>query len=305
MAPGSFEVHSSVRIPTAGPHQLRVRVGKHNIFTRPLNVEVMPRRAGHKFTDLSDPRGLAITKEGHLIVTEYGERCITIIDPTNGRKIMSNGQCGSSYGVAVSQDGCIVVTDHWNCRLLVLAVEGALIATVGSKGSQPLKFHSPLDVAVDHNGKLFVTDAQNHRVQVLNADLTYSHCFGSKGAQPGEFSYPQGIAIDADGMVYVADSCYHRVQKFTPEGKLLAVIDSKGEGGGRLDYPRGLCVDGNGILYVTEGGNNNTVSMFTSEGRFLGYIGDSDGSSFENPSDIVSDKTGRLYICDKNGVVTY
>ena len=73
-----------------------------------------------------------------------------------------------------------------------------------------------------------------------------------------------------------------------------------------MNVPNGLCtcVDGNGILYVTEWGSN-TVSMFTSEGRFLGYIGDSDGSSFKYPEFIVSDQTGRLFIGDDNGVVTY
>ena len=71
-----------------------------------------------------------------------------------------------------------------------------------------------------------------------------------------------------------------------------------------MNGPYGLCVDGNGILYVTERAGN-TVSTFTSEGRFLGYIGDSDGSSFKCPEFILSDQTGRLYISDDNGVVTY
>ena len=307
VTPGRFEVHYSP--PTAGPHQLRVQVGGTDIHDTPLNVEVMPRRAGQKFTDLSYPKGLAITREG--IVVGHGKHCITIIDPTNGRKIRSYGQCGSGqvqfndlYGVAVTQEGRIIVSDYGTHRLQVWTAEGALIATVGSKGSQPLQFVRPWDVAVDHNGKVFVTDTGNNRVQVLNADLTYSHCFGSEGDQPGEFNCPRGITIDADGMVYVADITNKRVQKFTPEGKLLAVIDSKGEGGGRLGGPRGLYIDANDILYVTEY-NSNTVSMFTSEGRFLGYIGDSDGSSFKRPRFIISDQTGRLYISDDNGVVTY
>ena len=115
-------------------------------------------------------------------------------------------------------------------------------------------------------------------------------------------------------MAYVADGRNNRVQKFTPEGKLLAVIVSKG----RLNVPNsslthlspiylessGLCVNDNGILYVTEC-RSNTVSMFTGKGKFLGYVGDSDGSSFKRPQFIVSDKTGRLYISDNNGVVTY
>ena len=309
VAPGSFEIRYPP--PTAGLHQLRVQVGGTNILDTPLNVEVMPRRAGQTFTDLSKPAGLAITREGHLIVADSGKHCITIIDPTNGRKIRSFGQHGSGqvqfnspFGVAVTQDGRIVVAEFNNYRLQVLTAEGAFIATVGSEGSQPLQFVHPWDVAIDHNGKVFVMDSWNHRVQVLNADLTYLHCFGSKGAKPGEFNDPRGITIDADGMVYVADWGNNRVQKFTPEGKLLAVIDSKGEREGRLNCPYGLCVDDNDILYVTEY-YSNTVSMFTSKGRFLGYIGDSDGSSFKRPWFIVSDQTGRLYISDYNGVVTY
>ena len=309
VTPGSFEVRYPP--PTAGLHQLRVQVGGADILDTPLSVEVMPRRAGQTFTDLAVSAGLAITREGHLIVPEFNKHFIAIIDTTNGRKIRSFGQYGSGQvqfkspiGVAVTQDGCIVVADCWNHRLQVLTAEGAFIVTVGSKGSQPLQFDYSEDVAVDHNGKVFVTEYGNHRVQVLNADLTYSHCFGSKGAQPGEFHHPRGITIDANGIVLVADYSNNRVQKFTSEGKLLAVIDSKGEGGGRLNGPRGLCVDGNNILYVTERGSN-TVSMFTSEGRFLGYIGDSDGSSFKRPWFIVSDQTGRLYISDNNGVVTY
>ena len=309
VTPGSFEVRYPP--PTAGLHQMRVQVGGTDILDTPLNVEVMPRRAGQTFTDLSNSQGLAITREGHLIVVESGKNCITIIDPTNGRKIRSFEQWGSgqvqfnsSHGVAVTQDGHIVVADRYNHRLQVLTAEGAFIATVGTKGSHPLQFDCPCNVAVDHNGKVFVTDFGNHRVQVLNADLTYSHCFGAKGAQPGKFNCPRGITINGNSMVYVADYGNSRVQKFTPEGKLLAVIDSKREGGGWLNGPRGMCVDNNGILYVTEHGSN-TVSMFTSKGRFLGYIGDSDGSSFKDPSFIVSDQTGRLYISEKNRVVTY
>ena len=306
VAPGSFEVRYSP--PTAGLHQLRVQVGGTDILDTPLNVEVMPRKAGKIFTDLSRPTGLAITREGHLIVTECGKHCITIIDPTNGKKIRSFGQCGNvqfvnPQGVAVTQDGRIVVTDYSNHRLQVLTAEGAFIATVGSEGSQPLQFKYPKGVAVHHNGQVFVSDTGNHRVQVLNADLTFSHCFGSYGTQPGEFKYPRDIAVDADGMVYVADVYNYRVQKFTPEGKLLDIIDCK-RGGGRLTRLFGLCFDANGILYVTERGSN-TVSMFSSNGKFLGYIGDSDGSSFKNPRYIVSDHTGRLYISDDNRVVTY
>ena len=302
VAPGSFEVCYSP--PTAGLHKLKVQVGGTDILDSPL-IKVMPRRAERRFTGLSSPRGLAITREGHLVVAEYGKHCITIIDPTDGKKTKSFGENGQRskrvkrqvqvqfscpQGVAITQNGRIVVAE-WGNRCLQVTAEGTFIAKVGSEGSQPLQLNCPTGVAVHQNGQIFVTDKDNHRVQVLNADLTYSHYFGSKGAQPGEFNNPCGITIDGD-VVYVADYDNNRVQKFTPEGKLLAVINSKGEGGGRLNRPVGLCVDTHGILYVTEW-SSNTVSMFSSNGKFLGYIGDSDGSSFKYPVFIVSDQIGR------------
>ena len=257
VTPGSFEVCYP---PTAGPHQLKVQVGGTDIIVMPLNVEVMPRKAGRAFTDLSSTRGLAITRDGRLIVAEHNKHRIITFDPANGRKIggfgpqLGNGreQLYSPYGMAVTQNGSIVVTDFCS-RIQVLTAEGALIATVGKiKGSKPLQFNYPFDVAVHHNGQIFVTEYGNNRVQVLNADLTYSHCFSVYGAQPGEFNNLYGIAIDNDGMVYVADSKNNRVQKFTPEGKLLDIFDNKREEGGELNQPCGLCVDANGILYVTE-----------------------------------------------------
>ena len=58
------------------------------------------------------------------------------------------------------------------------------------------------------------------------------------------------------------------------------------------------------MLYVTEY-SNNTVCMFSTSGQFLGYVGNSDGSSFKSPRFITSDQYGTLYISDQNGVITY
>ena len=109
--------------------------------------------------------------------------------------------------MALTQDGDIVVVDSYNHRLQVLTVEGAVVAAVGSQGSQPLNFGVPYGVAIDHNGKIFVTELYNNRVQVLNPDLSYSHSFGSKGDKLGELNYPLGIAID--GLCTVCPLDFH------------------------------------------------------------------------------------------------
>ena len=85
---------------------------------------------------------------------------------------------------------------------------------------------------------------------------------------------------------------------------MLAVIDRK-EGDCRLNVPHGVYVDSNNILYVTERGSN-TVCMFSTSGRFLGYVGNSDGSSFKHARFVTSNQYhDKLYISDENGVSTY
>ena len=83
-------------------------------------------------TQLSHPRGMAISQEGHLIVTERDDSCITIINTTSGEVINRFGQYGSGQiefdypnGLSMTQDGHIVVADYDNHRLQVLTVEGA------------------------------------------------------------------------------------------------------------------------------------------------------------------------------------
>ena len=277
-----------------------------------VTAESLPSKSIAYLTQLSISHGMVISRKGHLIVTDWSKHCITIINTASGEKIFSFGQFGSGQvefdhsegreGVSLTRDGHIVVADSSNHRLQVLTVEGAFVAAVGSRGFQPLQFHYPRDVAVDRNGKVYVTELWNHRVQVLNPDLSYSHCFGGSGDKLGQLYGPRGIAIDQDGMVYVSDYGNHRIQKFTPKGFALAAFEHKKM---RSSFcPYGLCFDSNNLLYVTDMQNNIVCVFNTTSGQFLGYIGNSDGSSFNSPRFIVSDKD-RVYISDYNGVITY
>ena len=232
-------------------------------------------------------------------MTTWSEYHITIINTDSGEVINRFGKRGSKQGefdtlegVALTQDGHIIVTDAFNNRLQVLTIEGGFVAAVESQ------FNQPCDVAVHQNGNIFVTDKWNDRVQVLNPDLSYSHCFSNKGDKPGELNHPRGIAIDQDGMVYVSDFGNHQIQKFTPEGTFLSEFST-----GSSFSPYGLCIDSNNILYVVDW-IHDTVCVYKTSGQFLGYIGNSDGSSFNHPHFIVSYQD-RLFISDNNGVITY
>ena len=112
---------------------------------------------------------MVISKEGHLIVASELNSCIIVINTDSGEVINRFGQLGigrvefiGPEGLSLTQDGHIIVADTLNHRLHVLTVEGAFVAVVGSKGSQPLQFNYPYGVAVHHNGRIFVTDRYNH-----------------------------------------------------------------------------------------------------------------------------------------------
>ena len=67
------------------------------------------------------------------------------------------------------------------------------------------------------------------------------------------------------------------MQKFTLQGELVTQI--KGE----INSPRGIAIDGNNILYVS---NDHFVSMFDTNGKFLGKFGKcgSGDAEFEYPT---------------------
>ena len=111
---------------------------------------MLPCSESKNIAQLPQPRGMAISKEGHLIVTDWGNSCINTIDSTSGAVINTFGQYGLGQaefdfpnGISITQDGHIIVADYDNDRLQVLTVEGAFVAAVGSQGSQPLQFARP------------------------------------------------------------------------------------------------------------------------------------------------------------------
>ena len=307
--PGVYRIHCSPVMN--GPHQVNVQINNVQLESTSLVIPFNPYLAKHCTIDgLNTPTGVAVSDDGHVIVTECRGNSITVLD-REGKKVKSftssgNIKFSSPRGVAVTPDNFILVTDDH--KIQKLTMDGKLIASVGRQGSKPLEFNVPVGIAISPTtGHIYVADYNNNRIQVLNPDLTFSYSFGSKGSAEGQFNYPVFIAIDNQRLVYVSDCWNHRIQVFTSKGKYISQFATCGSGPGQLQRPTGLVINNN-LLYVAEWGNHR-VSIFTTDGQFVSSFGEHGNKKdqFTNPRGITLDNEGYLYICDcfNNRLIMY
>uniref|UniRef100_A0A1X7TQX0 SMP-30/Gluconolactonase/LRE-like region domain-containing protein n=1 Tax=Amphimedon queenslandica TaxID=400682 RepID=A0A1X7TQX0_AMPQE len=307
--PGVYRIQCN---PSArGTHTVKVQVYDVHLEDTSLVIPFNPYLDNitpvRTITELKRPCGVAVNDDNHVIITENGGDCVTILD-REGKKVKSLGGEGGSgnvkfskpRGVAITPDKFILVSD--NHRIQKISMDGYLKVSIGKDGSGGLQFNCPHGIAISPiTGQVYIADKGNHRIQVLNPDLTFSHSFGSEGSANGQFQSPHGIAIDSQGLVYVADTKSHCIQKFSPDGKFVGQFVTKGSDSGQLSYPVGITIDtaATGLVYVSEAGNHR-ISVFTSDGVFVSKFG-SKGSNidqFNHPIGLAFNKDGLLYVCD-------
>lgn len=126
------------------------------------------------------PCGLAIAKNGDLLVADIGNHRIQILDRVTGKY---KGQ-------------------------------------FGPRGRKDGQLTYPYGVDVDAEGQIYTVEYGTHRVQKWTPEGKWIASWGGPGRGLGQLSNPWGLSVDPDGTVYVADTNNHRVQKFRfPEGK--------------------------------------------------------------------------------------
>jgi uncharacterized protein (TIGR03437 family) len=186
----------------------------------------------------------------------------------------------------------MAISRYWFCAMAAACLCGSAgaqqftVITVAGNGSggfsgdsgaaTAAQLLSPGAIFLDSSGKLYIADTSNQRVRVV-AGGTISTIAGTgtegfagdgKAATSAQLSGPGGIAADSSGNVYIADTGNHVVRK------------------------------------ITSGG---TISTFAGSGGNAGYAGDTGAATSAllfNPTGLVLDKSGNLYIADSgNNVV--
>ncbi|KAG8137202.1 putative Tripartite motif-containing 3b protein [Naja naja] len=161
---------------------------------------------------LMGPKGVAVDRNGHIIVVD-NKACCVFIFQSNGKLVAKFGSRGTSerqfagpHFVAVNNKNEIVVTDFHNHSVKVYSADGEFLFKFGSHGEGNGQFNAPTGVAVDSNGNIIVADWGNSRIQVFDSSGSFLSYINTT-ADP--LYGPQGLALTSDGHVVVADSGNH------------------------------------------------------------------------------------------------
>jgi len=201
------------------------------------------------------------------------------------------------YGVAVSPNGRVYVTDTAARRVFVLDPDAKTVTFLGEKG--PGKLTKPIGVAIDDEGKVFVADGSLNRVFAYGPDANLVFGIGHEG----ELKNPSGVAVDpVNKRLYVADSAKHHVIAYsTVDGARVRVIGERGGHPGQFNFPTNLFVDRHGRLYVADT-LNFRVQIFDADGKVIktfGTQGDAPGT-LNRPKGVGVDSEGHVYIADSS-----
>ena len=255
---------------TRGLHQLHVRVYDIEIPGSPMSipVSVPPEKRGTPVKTISGLRG-----------------------PT---------------GVAVTDNGLVIVSERGADCITILDNEGKKIRSFGSHGTERGQLNNPEGVALSSKGTVLVADSYNHRIQEFTMDGKCISCVGTAGKRPAQFEYPQGIAVNrTTGQVVVADYNNDRVQVLNSNLTFSHMFGSEGSGQGQFNCPTDVVVDNEGFVYVTDR-YNHRIQKFTIEGQFVcsfGTKGSQPGQLYY-PSGVTVDDNDLVYVSDWNGYIS-
>jgi len=158
------------------------------------------------------------------------------------------------------------------CFLAISGSDSAAPELVwGKKGVLPGEFSRPRAIAIDPQGRLFIVDF-TARIQSYNRQGEFlGVSFTSPDFRNGR---PSGLGIGRDGNLIVADSHYHTIRIYNAQGEeLFHFGGTPGSEPGQLGYVSDAVQDEEGFYYVAEFGQNDRITKFDGEGKFVACWG--------------------------------
>jgi DNA-binding beta-propeller fold protein YncE len=217
---------------------------------------------GHKGKEdgaFTDPKGVAITSNNHILVTDYNRIQKLTTSGHCVRSICGKGsgplQFKDPKGLCVNpQNGKIFIADSNNHRIQVLNSDFSF-----SHSFQEEELQFPWDVTCDLEGEhVYVVDNNDHSIRKFTSQGEPVMKFGSKGTEPSQLNWPSAITCGRDGNLYISDD-NDFITVFDPQGNYIRRIGNDANGKSIFKHPLGIAIDDIGRLYISDCWNDRLV----------------------------------------------
>jgi sugar lactone lactonase YvrE len=235
----------------------------------------------------------------------------------------TSAQLSAPSGVALDSSGNLFIADTNNNVIRKVTAAGTITTVVGdgtpgySGDNGPASgalLNGPHGVLVDASGNLLIADTYNGRIRQVDAAGIITTSVGN-----GNLVQPWSLAQDYLGNLLVADPGGADIRKVSPGGTVITVAgygvngyrgDNGPAGLAYLNQPEGVSVDASGNLFIADTLNQrirkvNTSGIITTiaGNGTAGYTGDGGmgtAASLNNPSSVLLDAAGDLFISDSH-----
>jgi len=218
--------------------------------------------------------------------------------------------------------------------LFCFTAKAQIITTVAGNGSggytgdggqaTNAELNGPDGIAFDSYGNMYIADEVNNIIRKVTSSgiiTTFAGGGSSLGdggqATNAQLASPTAVLFDATGNLYIADYSNNRIREVNTVGIITTIAGTgtlgySGDGGqatnAQLNKSAGITFDATGNFYIADEGNN-CIRKVTTAGIITtiagtgtsGYSGDggqATAAEMYNPTGVVFDVVGNLYIAD-------
>ena len=225
-------------------------------------------KTGSRKGEINEGYDVTLMPNGDVVVAEWLSQRLQVFDRTGFSKEVIGSNLMQPWGVAVTKEGNLAITDEKERTVKVFSPQGYLVVSW-----KKMMFGWPRGIVINHAGQYIVTDNQHgrHSVSIHLSDGKTVRQFGSQGSGNEQFHWPRYVTVDHHDRIIVADSSNHCVKVFDPTGQFIFKFGSLGNSDGQMKHPRGVCVDPQDNILVADQ-DNDRISMYGPDGRFIRHV---------------------------------